>query len=187
MILLNSWFWFGIFGCGYCGIIGTNGAGKTSTLKMLSGDILPSDGTATMNGFDLITNARDVRRQIGYCPQFNAQLQNITGKEHLYFFARIKGIAESKIEEFVNDLINEIGLTKYYNKPSGGYSGGNKRKLQLGIALVGNPKIIFLDEVCHVNFLSSLFVASLTIVTVKFCWFFVWLFFWVFGLAEYRC
>eukprot|EP00493_Phyllostaurus_siculus_P016270 UN16517 len=113
---------------------------------MLTGDLLPSDGTAVMYGLDMLDNMLEVRKLLGYCPQFDALLPTLTGREHLYLFARIKGVPEENITRYVNALISQLGLDLYADKPSGGYSGGNKRKLSVGIALVGDPKIVFLDE-----------------------------------------
>jgi len=137
---------FGVHNGECFGFLGMNGAGKTTTLKILSGDLVPTKGTATMSGFDIIQSPTEVRKHIGYCPQFDAQLPLLTAREHLYLFARIKGMAEKFIPSFVNNLINQIGLTQYADLPSGGYSGGNKRKLSVGMALIGNPPIVFLDE-----------------------------------------
>eukprot|EP00490_Sorites_sp_Unknown_P004121 CAMPEP_0114657178 /NCGR_PEP_ID=MMETSP0191-20121206/13463_1 /TAXON_ID=126664 /ORGANISM="Sorites sp." /LENGTH=113 /DNA_ID=CAMNT_0001875891 /DNA_START=1565 /DNA_END=1903 /DNA_ORIENTATION=+ len=99
-----------------------------------------------MNGFDLMEDPTIIKSQIGYTPQFDAQLPTLTAREHLFLFARIKGIEERYIPSFVDDLITKIGLTEYADKPSKGYSGGNKRKLSVGMALIGNPSIVFLDE-----------------------------------------
>ena len=87
-----------------------------------------------------------VRALIGYCPQFNALLPRLTCREHLELFARIKGISESNLECVVKDKIEELDLVEFENKRAGSLSGGNKRKLCVAIALIGNPPIIFLDE-----------------------------------------
>ncbi len=83
---------------------------------------------------------------IGYCPQINPILNLLTGREHLKLFAAIKGIPPALQDRFVNDKIEEMGLTEYADVLAGNYSGGNKRKLVVAIALIGNPMIIFLDE-----------------------------------------
>jgi len=87
-----------------------------------------------------------VRRLVGYCPQFDALIDNLTGREHLCLFARIKGIPKTQLYEYVQKIIEKLGIREYADRPAGTYSGGNKRKLSVGIALIGNPKIVFLDE-----------------------------------------
>jgi ATP-binding cassette, subfamily A (ABC1), member 3 len=83
---------------------------------------------------------------IGYCPQFDAILENLTAREHLELFAAIKGIPTNKIKKLVDDKLDELNLRKFENVQAGTYSGGNKRKLSVAMALIGNPPIIFLDE-----------------------------------------
>ena len=138
--------WFGV-PKGQCfGFLGINGAGKTTTLKMLTGDVLPTRGTATLHGFDVLSQQRSIRRHVGYCPQFDALLPLMTGRETLLMFSRIKGVLGSERDEYVTKIIDRLTLTPYADKPVRGYSGGNKRKLSVGVALVGGPSIVFLDE-----------------------------------------
>jgi len=132
---------------GMCfGLLGVNGAGKTTTLEMLTGEVTPTSGNAWVNGHSVITDMELVRQGVGYCPQFDALLGNMTGREHLRMFARTKGLAECHVEMVAQKLIELVNLTIHADKPSGTYSGGNKRKLSLAIALVGNPSLVFLDE-----------------------------------------
>ncbi|GMF35983.1 unnamed protein product [Phytophthora fragariaefolia] len=128
------------------GFLGINGAGKTTTMKMLTGDELPTHGTATLGGFDILTQQIEVRRQIGYCPQFDALFDLLTVREHLELFASIKGVPRSQLNDVVADKINQLNLSDFENKLAGSLSGGNKRKLSVAIAMIGNPRIIFLDE-----------------------------------------
>ncbi|TMW58106.1 hypothetical protein Poli38472_011694 [Pythium oligandrum] len=128
------------------GFLGINGACKTTTMKMLTGDVVPSSGTATLSGSDILTQQIEVRRQIGYCPQDNALFDLLTVREHLELFARIKGISSEDLDEVVADKIQQLNLSAFENKLAGSLSGGNKRKLSVAIAMIGNPKIIFLDE-----------------------------------------
>ena len=83
---------------------------------------------------------------IGYCPQFDALLPNLTAKEHLEMYAIIKGIPEKYREKLIDQKIKQLNLTEYQDKLAGTYSGGNKRKLCVAIALLGNPPIVLLDE-----------------------------------------
>ncbi len=128
------------------GFLGINGAGKTTALKVLSGDYIPSAGTATLGGYDILTQQLECRRLIGYCPQFDSLLDLLTVREHLELFARIKGVPPQFLEEVVSDKIKQMDLSQFENKLAGRLSGGNKRKLSVGIALIGSPQIVFLDE-----------------------------------------
>ncbi|XP_062592616.1 phospholipid-transporting ATPase ABCA1-like [Saccostrea cucullata] len=132
---------------GQCfGLLGVNGAGKTTTFKMLTGDIPISSGAAYIAGHSVIDEIDTVRKSVGYCPQFDAYDFLLTSKEVLIFYARLRGIPEKDVNKVADWGIKKLGLIPYANKLSGGYSGGNKRKLSTAIALLGNPKVIFLDE-----------------------------------------
>lgn len=132
---------------GQCfGLLGVNGAGKTTTFKMLTGDIPMSSGAAYIAGHSVIDEIDVVRESVGYCPQFDAYDPLLTSREVLVFYARLRGIPEKDVNKVADWGIKKLGLIPYANKLSGGYSGGNKRKLSTAIALLGNPKVIFLDE-----------------------------------------
>ncbi|XP_048579731.1 phospholipid-transporting ATPase ABCA3 isoform X2 [Nematostella vectensis] len=128
------------------GLLGVNGAGKTTTFSMLTGDQSISEGTAYLDGYDIQTHLKEVQQRIGYCPQFDAFIERMTGREMLTMFARLRGVQPDKIPNVVSTTIEHLNLGKWADKLCGDYSGGNKRKLSTAIALVGNPPIIFLDE-----------------------------------------
>ncbi|CAK4700752.1 unnamed protein product [Aphanomyces euteiches] len=128
------------------GYLGINGAGKSTTMKIMTGDVLPTSGSATLGGFDIMTQQLEVRRQIGYCPQFDALIDLMTVREHLELFAAIKGVPSGQIEATVKDKMEQMNLNDFENKLAGTLSGGNKRKLSVAIAMIGSPPIIFLDE-----------------------------------------
>jgi len=128
------------------GLLGINGAGKSTTLSMLSGEFPPTSGDATLAGLNLLTDIHTCRRKIGFCPQFDSLFELLTGREHLELYARIKGINDEDIDSVVDAKIREMGLTEYANRYAGTYSGGNKRKLSVAIAMIGEPSIVFLDE-----------------------------------------
>ncbi|XP_077241690.1 ATP-binding cassette A1 isoform X2 [Tasmannia lanceolata] len=128
------------------GFLGPNGAGKTTTLSMLSGEECPSDGTAYIFGNDICSRPKAARRHIGYCPQFDALLDLLTVKEHLELYARIKGVPEIRMKDVVEEKLVEFDLLKHASKPSYSLSGGNKRKLSVAIAMIGDPPIVILDE-----------------------------------------
>ncbi|KAJ0410416.1 hypothetical protein P43SY_002748 [Pythium insidiosum] len=132
-------------GRGECfGYLGINGAGKTTTMKMLTGDVLPSSGTARLDGLDILSQQLAVRRRLGYCPQFDALFELLSVREHLELFARIKGVAQ--LHDAVRAMLREMNLEDFEHKLAGTLSGGNKRKLSVAIALLGAPPIVFLDE-----------------------------------------
>lgn len=128
------------------GLLGVNGAGKTTTFKMLTGEIMPTSGHALISGHDIVTDARNARLFMGYCPQFEAVIGNMTGREMLMMYAMVRGIPAAAIEDEVDRIISKLDLGRYANKLSGTYSGGNKRKLAVAAAVVGDPKVILLDE-----------------------------------------
>jgi len=133
---------------GQCfGYLGVNGAGKTTTLQMLTSDIIATKGDAWLNGFSIMTQQQQVRHLIGYCPQFDSLCDNLTAREHLTLYARIKGVPEALVSRYVQQMIERLALQEgIADKAVRGYSGGNKRKLCVGISLIGNPPIVFLDE-----------------------------------------
>jgi ATP-binding cassette subfamily A (ABC1) protein 3 len=128
------------------GLLGVNGAGKTTTFKILSGEIKPTSGRAFVAGFDIVNNMTEARRSIGYCPQFDALLENITVEEHLELFTIIKGIPNDLKNNLVSKKLQEMDLERFRHIQAGQLSGGNKRKLSVAIAMIGNPPIVFLDE-----------------------------------------
>lgn len=122
------------------------GAGKTTTLSILSGDIAPTSGRAFIDGLDIKTEQLAVRRLIGYCPQHDALLDLLTVREHLHLYARIKGVGSDVIDSVVNRRMQQMDLVDFADKQAGTLSGGNKRKLSVAIAMIGQPRVVFLDE-----------------------------------------
>uniref|UniRef100_A0A8C8ZMQ8 P-type phospholipid transporter n=1 Tax=Prolemur simus TaxID=1328070 RepID=A0A8C8ZMQ8_PROSS len=128
------------------GLLGVNGAGKTTTFKMLTGDTTVTSGDATVAGKSILTNISEVHQSMGYCPQFDAIDDLLTGREHLYLYARLRGVPAEEIERVANWSIKSLGLSFYADRLAGTYSGGNKRKLSTAIALIGCPPLVLLDE-----------------------------------------
>ncbi|CAD8078613.1 unnamed protein product [Paramecium primaurelia] len=127
-------------------LLGVNGAGKTTTFKILSGELKPTSGIAYVSGHSVIDQIQNARKNIGYCPQFDALLDNLTVCEHLELFAKIKGITNTHLNELVEKKMVEMDLKRFESVEAGQLSGGNKRKLSVAIAMIGNPPIVFLDE-----------------------------------------
>ncbi|XP_070764458.1 phospholipid-transporting ATPase ABCA1 [Enoplosus armatus] len=128
------------------GLLGVNGAGKTSTFRMLTGDTAITYGEAFLNHHSVLTEMERVHQLMGYCPQFDAISDLLTGREHLELFARLRGVPEESVAKVAQWGVKKLGLTQYAERVAGGYSGGNKRKLSTAISLIGAPPVIFLDE-----------------------------------------
>ncbi|XP_027499661.1 ATP-binding cassette sub-family A member 13 [Corapipo altera] len=132
------------------GLLGTNGAGKSTTFKMLTGDIIPSAGRAvirTPTGSEMdILSASSEGILIGYCPQQDALDELLTGWEHLYYYCTLRGIPKQDIHKVAEDLVNRLHLNAHADKLVRTYSAGTKRKLSTAVALVGKPQILLLDE-----------------------------------------
>uniref|UniRef100_A0A8C9WD74 ATP binding cassette subfamily A member 3 n=1 Tax=Scleropages formosus TaxID=113540 RepID=A0A8C9WD74_SCLFO len=134
-------------GKGECfGLLGFNGAGKTTTFKMLTGDETVTSGDAYIDGYSILRDIKKVQQRIGYCPQFDALLDHMTGRETLSMYARLRGIPERYVAACVENVLRCLLLEPHADRLVRGYSGGNKRKLSAGIALIGGPPVIFLDE-----------------------------------------
>uniref|UniRef100_A0A8B9MM36 P-type phospholipid transporter n=1 Tax=Accipiter nisus TaxID=211598 RepID=A0A8B9MM36_9AVES len=128
------------------GLLGVNGAGKTTTFKMLTGDTDVTSGDAVVAGNSILTHISNVHQNMGYCPQFDAIDDLLTGREHLYLYARLRGVPAEEIKRVAEWGIQKLGLPMYADHLAGTYSGGNKRKLSTAIALIGCPPLILLDE-----------------------------------------
>uniref|UniRef100_A0A668AGT6 P-type phospholipid transporter n=1 Tax=Myripristis murdjan TaxID=586833 RepID=A0A668AGT6_9TELE len=128
------------------GLLGVNGAGKTTTFKMLTGDTVVTSGEAFLAGKSILREIDEVHQNMGYCPQFDAINDLLTGREHLEFYAILRGVPEKEVCDVAEWGIRKLGLVKYVDKRAGSYSGGNMRKLSTAMALIGGPPVVFLDE-----------------------------------------
>ncbi|KAF9904740.1 hypothetical protein EC991_002377 [Linnemannia zychae] len=128
------------------GYLGPNGAGKTTTIKMLTGAESPTSGGGTIEGLSIAPFHDDLRSMIGICPQFDVIWPKLTVRDHLKLFAKIKGVAPEHLEASVDQMVEEMGLGPLGNKRAKTFSGGNKRRLSLAMAVIGCPKVVFLDE-----------------------------------------
>ncbi|PRP80817.1 ABC transporter A family member 2 isoform 2 [Planoprotostelium fungivorum] len=128
------------------GVLGHNGAGKTTTLSMLIGLFPPTGGTAIIDGYDLKDDLREIRSIMGVCPQYDVLWPTLSGKEHLVFYGIIKGLEGRRLDLSVKDALKRVGLWHVRNRPSSKYSGGMRRRLSVAIAVLGEPKVIYLDE-----------------------------------------
>lgn len=128
------------------GLLGTNGAGKTSIFKMLTGEEQVSDGQAFVQGFNLQSDIWSIYKRIGYCPQFDCLFDDLTARETLKVFALLRGIPFEKLDLCVEQSATDLDFIRHIDKKVSQLSGGNKRKLSTAVALIGSPKVIFLDE-----------------------------------------
>jgi len=139
--------WFSVSEGEIFGFLGANGAGKTTSMLLLTGGgIVPTGGSATLLGFDILEDQSKLRRNFGFCPQSNALFDLLTGRQTLELYAKIKGIHKKYIPEMVERMLETMQLKQYADQKVGTYSGGNKRKLCVSISLIGGPRIVFLDE-----------------------------------------
>ena len=128
------------------GLLGPNGAGKTTLISMLIGLYPPEGGNAWIGGFSIIDDLEQVQLYMGVCPQFDILWPELTVYEHLLFYARLKGIPPAQEKTKVEQAMAEVYLSKFKDLKSTQLSGGMRRRLSVAISLVGNPKIVFLDE-----------------------------------------
>ena len=128
------------------GFLGANGAGKTTAIKMLIGISTPTSGKATVAGFDVYTQPNEIKKNIGYMSQKFALYDDLTVKENITFFGGIYGLSRKQIKEKRCQLVEELGLQEVTNELVKSLPLGWKQKLAFSVALLHNPKIIFLDE-----------------------------------------
>lgn len=124
-------------------LLGPNGAGKTTTINMIRGDMAPNSGEIFVENISVQGNRPAARAHLGVCPQFDA-MDRMTVVEHLRFYAKVRGVED--VEHNVVQVIKAVGLEAFKSRMAEKLSGGNKRKLSLGIALMGNPTVLLLDE-----------------------------------------
>ena len=116
-------------------------------MGILTGEFPPTSGDATLAGYSVSREPEKTRRRVGYCPQFDAHFQNMTGREHVQLYAAIKGVPAEFVNSAVDQKLSEVGLSEFdSNRVSSQYSGGMKRKLSVACATIGQPQIVFLDE-----------------------------------------
>ncbi len=128
------------------GFLGPNGAGKSTTVLVLTTLLPPTAGTARVAGLDVVHQGAEVRRAIGASLQESALDPFLTGREHMRLQSALHGLGKQERERRGGELLERVGLTDAADRKVGGYSGGMKRRLDLGLALVHGPRLLFLDE-----------------------------------------
>jgi ABC-2 type transport system ATP-binding protein len=128
------------------GLLGPNGAGKTTMINILSGILEPTKGTAIVGGFDVTKDLEEIRKIIGVCPQEAAVFKFLNARENIELFGNVHAIPKKELEKRTDTFLELLGLAEASKRMAKGYSGGMLRKLNLIIALISDPKIVFLDE-----------------------------------------
>jgi ABC-2 type transport system ATP-binding protein len=128
------------------GLLGPNGAGKTTTISMISGLLEPDGGSVSINGHRITTSSTEGKGAIGLVPQDLAIYPDLTGSENLTFFGRLYGMGGQTLGSRVDEVLEVIGLTDRRNDLTGEYSGGMKRRLNIGSGLLHKPQLLILDE-----------------------------------------
>jgi ABC-2 type transport system ATP-binding protein len=128
------------------GLLGPNGAGKTTTIRMISGLLRPDEGTVRIENYNLWESPRAAKRLLGLVPQDLALYQEFSARENLRFWGGLYGLPRSQLKKNAEELLERVGLADRAGEPVSRYSGGMKRRLNLALGLVHQPKVLLLDE-----------------------------------------
>src|SRR3954447_15738257 len=128
------------------GLLGPNGAGKTTAVRILTTLLRPDGGSARVLGLDVVREAAELRRRIGLAGQYAAVDEALTGQENLELFGRLYRLSKGEARTRARDLLERFSLDDAGSRLVGTYSGGMRRRLDLGAALVARPEVLFLDE-----------------------------------------
>lgn len=128
------------------GLLGPNGAGKTTLVRMLSTLLIPTEGTVKVHGMDVSTQPQKIREIIGLAGQFAAVDEFLTGRENIVMAGRLYHLPKKVAEQRAQEILERLKLTEAADRPVKTYSGGMRRRLDLGSSLIGRPKILFMDE-----------------------------------------
>lgn len=130
------------------GLLGPNGAGKSTSINMMTGFLEPSHGSAIISGYDIRKDMDKIYSLMGVCPQHDLQWETLTGKEHLLFYGRLKGLKGAELREAVEVGLKRVNLWNngVADKQSRRYSGGMRRRLSVAISFIGKPDVVYLDE-----------------------------------------
>ena len=127
-------------------LLGPNGAGKTTTVRILATLLRPDSGRATVAGYDVVTQAHELRKVIGLSGQYAAVDENLTGRENLWMFGRLYQLPSTEASSRANALLEQFEIADAAERTVKTYSGGMRRRLDLASALIGRPRLLFLDE-----------------------------------------
>jgi len=127
-------------------LLGPNGAGKTSLFNVIRGGLIPDEGDVFIHGSSILRHPGSARLHLGVCPQFTAIDTQMTVREHLYIYGRLKGVEKKRLHSDIETLMEATSLNTYADRLASQLSGGNQRKLSLAISLIGNPSVVLIDE-----------------------------------------
>jgi ABC-2 type transport system ATP-binding protein len=127
------------------GLLGPNGSGKTTTLKVVVGLIKPNSGNASIRNMDIWKNKDRMKKDVGYCPQFDSFNEKLTVKENIKYFAKLYGV-EGNLNDIIENVCSYLGLTKKIDEWAENLSGGLKRRLNIACGIIHEPKLLILDE-----------------------------------------
>lgn len=128
------------------GFLGANGAGKTTAMRMLTGLLIPTEGEAQVAGFDVYTEAEQIKKQIGYMSQKFSLYEDLTVRENIRLYGGIYGLSDKEIKQKSDQLVSMLDMQELQNKKIGSLPLGWKQKLAFSVALIHEPKIVFMDE-----------------------------------------
>jgi ABC-2 type transport system ATP-binding protein len=128
------------------GLLGPNGAGKTTTVNMLSTLLNPTEGEATVAGYDVVKKANEVRKVIGLCPQQPAYFPYLTGRENIELFGQLHSVPSKLLDERIDFLAQSVGMEDDIDRRASHYSGGMVRRISTIMALIHDPSVALLDE-----------------------------------------
>jgi ABC-2 type transport system ATP-binding protein len=131
---------------GVVGLVGANGAGKSTFIKMVLGLLPPTAGTACVLDFDIATDGAEIRERVGYMPEHDCLPPDVSATEFVVHMARLAGLPKTAARERTADTLRHVGLYEERYRPIGGYSTGMKQRVKLAQALVHDPKLVLLDE-----------------------------------------
>lgn len=133
---------------GVYGLLGANGAGKSTLMNIITGNIEADEGEVLLDGKNILKpeNQREFRECLGYMPQFPIQYRGFTVSDFLFYMAALRGISKKKAKERIEELLEMLALTEARNKKMTALSGGMKQRLMLAQSVIGNPKVLILDE-----------------------------------------
>ena len=150
------------------GLLGPNGAGKTTIVRMLSTLLKPTSGTATVNGYDVVTQASEVRGSIGVLPEDTGLYDRLTATETLQFYGGAEGLEDDKLDARIEELLRILNLYDRRNDKVGKFSRGMRQKLALARALIHDPRVLLLDEpTLGVDVMSTRAIREYTLEVVR--------------------
>lgn len=132
--------------CGIYGLLGPNGAGKSTLMNIITGNIKPTEGSVLWDGVDIRELGGGFRSLIGYAPQQQGLYNSFSGRRFLSYMAALKGIPKKEVCSEIQRVLSYVNMQEAANRAIGGYSGGMKQRILIAQAILGNPKLIVLDE-----------------------------------------